>query len=104
MNWLTDIKYMGLLALVIGLFGGGWYLGGLKSKEALEAYKAATATNTATQESTQLVTAEKADQVHDDEITAIRLNVVNTPVYVRVPVRPSVPLPTNPPSPNQPSG
>lgn len=44
---ITYLKLGGILALVAGLFGGGFYLGGLRSEAALEAFQSAQSANTA---------------------------------------------------------
>lgn len=85
MNPLSYIKYGSILALALVIFGAGWHFGSLGPTKKFAAYKFAQQTAQAAQESKQLKVNQKADEVHEDEIAAIRLRVVDTPVFVRIP-------------------
>ena len=80
---LPYLKYGALLAAVIGLFSAGFYMGGERSKTALESFKEAQAQNTA-----KAVLAERAaQQTEFDRVNKIVEDYQNaqiTPVGVTV--------------------
>jgi hypothetical protein len=65
---IAYLKYGAIAALVLALFGGGFYLGGLKSKAALEGFEAAQTENTA-----KAVLAERASAAVEQTRVATKL-------------------------------
>lgn len=104
MTPLAYLKYGSIVAAALALFAAGWHLGALGPTAKLAAYKSSQAVLQATQESTQLKTDQKADEVHDEEISAIRLHVVDTPVLVRMPVSAPAAVQGTPAAADQPPG
>ena len=83
----VEWKLLVAFALVIGLFGGGFYLGGLREASAFAAYRAKEAAQAAAQGQTQeRVLQEGEKKRHEEDIATFSVSWDTSPVLLRVPV------------------